>query len=81
MAKRQSVMAQLLLMIKTNKQYWLVPVIAVFLCLIILTLLASFGGGAMSEKFLKVGDQLDSSGLFGLFLTWYHNSIFKFNPA
>ena len=48
MAKRQSVMGQLLLMIKTNKQYWLVPVIAVFLCLIILTLLASFGGGAMS---------------------------------
>ena len=46
MDKRKSVSSQLLLMIKTHKSYWLIPVIAVFLSLILLTILASFGGGA-----------------------------------
>lgn len=48
MARRQSVIGQLFLMIKAKKSYWLIPVIAVFLSLIILTVLASFGGGAMA---------------------------------
>ena len=46
MAKRQSVTSQLILMIKKTKSYWLIPVVAVFLSLIILATLASFGGGA-----------------------------------
>ncbi len=48
MTRRLSVIKQLLLMIKANKSYWLIPVVAVFLSLIILSILASFGGGAMS---------------------------------
>ncbi len=43
---RQSVLKQLLVMIKTHKSYWLFPIIAVFVALILLTVLASFGGGA-----------------------------------
>lgn len=45
---RKSVVGQMMLMIKTKKSYWLIPVIAVFFSLIILTALASFGGGAMA---------------------------------
>lgn len=35
-------------MIRENKAYWLIPVIAVFLSLIILSGLASLGGGSMA---------------------------------
>lgn len=39
-------MAQLVAMLLAHKSYWLIPVITVFLCLILLTIIASFSGGA-----------------------------------
>ncbi len=48
MAKRQSVIKQLFSMILAHKSYWLFPMFAIIAVLIILTLLASFGGGAMA---------------------------------
>lgn len=48
MARRSSVIGQMFMMIKEKKSYWLVPVFAVFFSLIILSILATFGGGAMA---------------------------------
>lgn len=46
MAKRKNVSKQLIIMIWSKKAYWLIPVVALVLVLILLATLVSFSGGA-----------------------------------
>lgn len=46
MPKRQSILIQLLQMMREQRQYWLFPVLLTFCFLIVLTIIVNLSGGA-----------------------------------
>jgi len=48
MAKRRGIIGEFALFMKEHKSYWLLPLIVTILLLVVITVLAGLGGGALS---------------------------------
>jgi len=48
MAKRSGIVRELYLFLRSNKNYWIAPILVVMLLLVLVVLLGALGGGAVA---------------------------------